>query len=693
MKGSLAARHGRGCGWTGVSRCLSARRGHTLTTKTRTTTRRPSRAPHTTTLLNAWYSTHRGCSSRILVNAERITARYDHHDNLLLKRYPRKQASNLGCSRGFHASSFSFNDNDNNEQVVSGVSNSVDAQGSSDQLRLPLVCSSRSLGLLASFVQTQVEALQALPELETVLSSWRASSNSSNHGALTPPNLNESSLKSSHLTLLERSGEIMGQYQAHSPPHLAVLALRAEYHQQRGEYQAAITLLDRIWQALEDESSSSQSSPDDSHSLSYYRQRLDVQLARAKVFWFQGEWESVLQVCDSILNPNSTGSSSLTQLQLPAHPQELEQYFPLHYASARNGQSLARLVSASTLDDAFTLRDPPRMVLRFLEQEMSYSGSGGMLVSRTKSGNPRIPPVALALAQLNYGCAHVIWSDLVATLNQVHAPMNEAMRAWGHGVGFLQQIKKQEQQHHRKSNAEEPFSVSTLSLTVEACLYINLAWGTLRMAADRKHHELSSLGDDDDEEEKAALEKDVNEAMELAGKALDACDSLQGSMDVGGPVVARVLSLLASCFHLAGKAVTAEGLLQSAMEQTKPDTAGGVSYKNPQQVVDRYMVLETYRQLLQDWERRESEATQKQEQAQALLHSTLSTSWQPMAHLLAHASSNNNNNDDKKEEDTTPTTTPSLIVLSSLWFWTPSLFEEYNNTIVPPKEEANNTRS
>ena len=63
-------------------------------------------------------------------------------------------------------------------------------------------------------------------------------------------------------------------------------------------------------------------------------------------------------------------------------------WLPLYHVSARNGQALSLLLMAETLDEAFTLRDPARMVVTFIEQWQQH-----------------LPGLALTMAHLIFGAA------------------------------------------------------------------------------------------------------------------------------------------------------------------------------------------------------------------------------------------------------------------------------------------------
>ena len=92
---------------------------------------------------------------------------------------------------------------------------------------------------------------------------------------------------------------------------------------------------------------------------------------------------------------------------------------------------------------------------------------------------------------------------------------------------------------------------------------------------------------------------------------------------------------MALCYHQTSQAVTAEGLLQSAVD--------GPSI-SPLEKIDLREAYSAYAALLHDWDRRERDAAQLEQQA-ADTDAQLPVSWQGKSSIH-----------------------------STLWFWTPSLF-------------------
>lgn len=343
---------------------------------------------------------------------------------------------------------------------------------------------------------------------------------------------------------LQRSVEVFASFSTGGNEHKAALALLAEFQSRRGLADPALTTLNDLQPLLE---------ADD-------RSFLDVAISRVKILWLQGQFVEAKSECESLLKERN-----------------LER-FPLHEACFRSGQALAQLCLAESLDDAFALRDPARMVVKAIEPYQSA-------------------PLPLAVAEMNYGTAEAIYSHIVGKENQVEVPLDNAMRAWRRG---LTTIKR-----HRKDNL--------LASHIGARLEAQMAWGLLKMTEHRNH---------------------VEQALDHAGKSLKFYDRwLTDDPEKEG--LERTLALLARCYHKSSQAVTAEGLLQSAL-----DRKGG----GPQYFLERHHIQTAYASLCRDWEKREPDADRLDNDARTTM-SSLPPAWQGKIQPFAH-----------------------------LWFWTPNLF-------------------
>lgn len=256
---------------------------------------------------------------------------------------------------------------------------------------------------------------------------------------------------------------------------------------------------------------------------------------------------------------------------------------PLHYASARMGQAITRLCLAEKLDDVFSVRDPFNMTVQFLKDYPAATAG------RTA-------------AQLNLGVAEAVYAQIVGDAHdEAEVPLDGAMRAWKQGLSMQQRAKAPDSEHAR-----------VVAEMLQVRLQSNLAWGLLRMPRERDN---------------------VKRASELVGKALEMNDKLPPG--TAQEALTRTLTLVATCYHQAAQAVTAEGLLHSAMD--------GPVVSPPEKLDLREAYLANAK-LYSEWDRRERDAERLKEKATDM-DSQLPGKWKGKSGIH-----------------------------SSLWFWTPGLF-------------------
>lgn len=245
--------------------------------------------------------------------------------------------------------------------------------------------------------------------------------------------------------------------------------------------------------------------------------------------------------------------------------------------AVRTGQAVSRLLLVSTLDDVFSVRDPFRMVVKQLERTDATS-------------------TALAAAHLNMGVAEAVYAETVSKHNNVDVPLDGAMRCWKQGLTTLKLDSR----------------VSSLRSTLRARLSTNMAWGMLQMTRERDY---------------------IQRASEFASDALAVYDNMKGDTS-NKEGLCRTLSLLASCYHTSGGAVTAQGLFQSAIDRPT---------SSPLQTIERHDAFVGYAYLCRGWEKRECDADKLQQKADDLIAS-LPEGWRGKS-----------------------------AIHGSIWFWTPAI--------------------
>jgi hypothetical protein len=369
-----------------------------------------------------------------------------------------------------------------------------------------------------------LQSLQQLPELQASVAQFGNLRKSDSDGAIV-----------SLMSALERSIHIFASIQSGSNEHVACLALLAEMQSQCNMNTACFETLRTVSELCNDGNNTAISD--------------SLRLAMAKAQWLNGDHASSMAICSSILEQESVSLST--------------------EAAARTGQALSRLLLVSSLDDAFSVRDPFRGVIKLLERNAVSSNS-----------------TIKAAAHLNMGIAEAVYAENVAKFNDVEVPLDGAMRAWRAGLTELKQ---------RDNRATTP---SPLRTFLQARLQASMAWGMLQMTRERDF---------------------VPRACTLASESLATLDSLTGLENHRKEGLCRTLGILATCYHQSGSAVTAQGLFQSAIDHDPLVHATLVS-------LERRDALMGYSKLCHEWDKRESEAVQLKEQADLLNHA-LPVGW------------------------------------------------------------------
>lgn len=267
-------------------------------------------------------------------------------------------------------------------------------------------------------------------------------------------------------------------------------------------------------------------------------------LAHAKLLWLNGDFAQAQTLCDSLLPGEEL---SLAMISASLSSTEL---------SARMGQALSRLLLVRTLDDVYSVRDPFRMIVKLLQRSSPVS-------------------LASAAAYLNSGVAESIYVQVIQKEHNLESvPWDAAMRNWNEGLTILSQCPKS-------------VRGTQTAMALEARLYANLAWGALQMNGDTE------------------LIKRASEFARDSMKIYDDAKNKHGWV-LGG--WSRTLSLVAQCYHKSGSAVTAQGLLQTAIdEQASRSTLEMLNHRD---------AILGFSHLCEDWEKRQSEADQLKEKAE-----------------------------------------------------------------------------
>jgi tetratricopeptide (TPR) repeat protein len=316
---------------------------------------------------------------------------------------------------------------------------------------------------------------------------------------------------------LMRAVDVFGRLNRGGAEHLFCLAMLAEISGVAGSIEAEEALDNML-----DELSLDSGTGGDARSA--------VLVAKAKSLYYRGEFELSRTICNDILedDPNS-------------HP------FGTVMA-ARTIFGAARLQTMETIDDAFSVRDPFRMVVKHVE--------------RNQPSNK----LALAVANFNMGTAEAVYAATVSKFNNVSVPLDSALKWWKQSSTIV---------------ANRNFS----SL-MKARSHTNIGWSLMEMASETGNMDF------------------LKQSSENAKTALGCYQ--ESSIKDG---LARTLCLLGILAHKSGQAVTAEGLFASALSYEKETVVGKLTYVES---------LNTYANLLDDWDKREDEAESMREKAKAV---------------------------------------------------------------------------
>ena len=246
--------------------------------------------------------------------------------------------------------------------------------------------------------------------------------------------------------------------------------------------------------------------------------------------------------------------------------------FPL-LISARTGQAVNRLLLVTCIDDVFSVRDPFRMAVKAIE-----------------SARGAASPNMLAMAHLNMGVAEAAYVQVISNERGETVPYDAAMRAWKQGLTILKRAA---------GGGSDPWKRA-----LQARLHTNMAWGLLQMKSEPNH---------------------VERASEFARDALKVYDEQPTNNDEEALYkegLGRTLTLAATCYHQASNAVTAEGLLQSAIDEIY-----ALSSSSPLDQVALREAYRAYAALCRDWDKRNRDAEKMNDQAEAVQDS-LPIIWQ-----------------------------------------------------------------
>ena len=463
---------------------------------------------------------------------------------------------------------------------TSGTEDGAPTRQSSYQVLLQhLTHSTRSLGvwegidsLHTTTATTSLwESIHELPEIKAVSSALQQILE-------IDPSLSSSTLiihrqYQTAITALERAIQIFGSYRPGGKEQMASYALLVEFQNRSNQYDACRATLNELLAVYK-------SNNDESEAV--YMNDI-VQIATAKVLWYQGHHAAAKEICDALVEENRPVS-----------------------VVARTGQAMTRLLLVTTLDDVFSVRDPFRMSIRRLEQMVHPSAT------------------VLAAAYLNMGIAEMVWAETVSKFNDVDAPLDAAMRNWKQGITILTRGELAGSNIYnatklRKGQTKD----SPLRSMLHARLLCNMAYGMLHM----NHHADYVSQALEYASESLAIYDAMNKHNNDTNKASDESGEASGRINYDKEGLGRALSVAGTCFHLNGTAVPAQGLFQSSLDKISVNFSTLSTRATPLQLVEQSDTYERYSDLCLDWEEREGDAKQLREKANDIHAKLLPDGW------------------------------------------------------------------
>eukprot|EP00536_Pseudo-nitzschia_multiseries_P018053 jgi/Psemu1/227639/e_gw1.2093.1.1 len=479
-----------------------------------------------------------------------------------------------------------------------------------------------SLGLEHGLIRPVAASIRQLPEVDAAMSMSISMSSMSSSMSPTISSTSTSTSTSSSCSQLiddlKRASDVFASFQKDGREHLAVQALLAECQQRLGLYDDAVRSIEELRNSLNATANTNANANANEDT---------VVLALAKVHWTRGDFGASQELCEGIISKydehhltneslHTTTTTTTTTKTNDHHHQHLQM------ASALSGKALSKLASMKSMDDAYSVRDFFRVAVKFLERQQQHPP-----VPPSSQNNNNTLPQAVALS--NAGVAEIVYNLFLRDTNNVSVPMNPALKYLFRGL--------QKTNTNGNGNGSSNVAAATNSAIIEASIQANLAWGILNNY------------EDDDRPDR------LTKASEYAKKALafyDADSVIGTTTNNNNEGLSWVLSVVASCYHQAGGAVTAEGLFQSAIsnnnhKSNSKNSNNGPPFADPLtrlQLRDAYL---EYARLCTQWEKRETDAQNLRDEAEAV-ESSLPPAWRGK----------------------------SSGIHGSLWFWTPGEFLE-----------------
>ena len=407
-----------------------------------------------------------------------------------------------------------------------------------------------------------------------------------------------SQFNDSTLDGLNRAAQVFQQFNPNGDEYKAVKFLQARGYMQLFSYQKATEVIDSL----------------ENIALKLTREeKFHVNLAKGKLLWEQGSWEEATAVANDLCDDAP----------------QMQQNISLRQGTALNCLALCRLAAirlkdadmvqfnkeqalvqqpvASQLREAEDVQDLLKMASKILFKGYT-DGKEGEGSPENKSNHCRLG-LYCAASYCNQGVAELTTTLVKSMCTNRPVPIESAMNAWRNALNVINEL---ERDGLNLSAEEKIFFKST-----KARIYCNMAWAILFTSS------YIDVTTDKGSKSAAVKEDSLKLASEYAGLALSINDDI-GNADES---LGRILCLVATCYARAGSAVTAEGLLKSAIDVLKASP-------NPLKTIDARSACVYYSKLCKNWEKREADAIAYEELALEM-NDTLIEPWMGASSLYS----------------------------------------------------------
>lgn len=497
---------------------------------------------------------------------------------------------------------------------------------------------SDSLNLIHLIPKQTLETIQTLPEVQQLLSIIHDQKTTTIHGMTTTNTILES---------IDRAIQIFQHVGIEE--HKAMLVLKAMYLSQICHYQKCCHVLLTILNTYYSH---------ENKDITTNQEKICILSSLVKMFWYNGSFTSGLEYAN-ILDKMIKSSSSSTTDSLVSTSQEHNKIFET--GCTMNAIALCKLLSTQTIKDVDILQlttkikqhDKKEFQEEYIHIQSMLEKASQMLENAylelqqehdNNNDNNDDLQIQLALSCASSYCNQGIVSLLLNMMN--NKPNDSALNNWKHGLYILKELEQNQNIVMESSSSPNGHYVYLCKL-IQARIYCNMTWSILFQPL--YHHGIDNNNNNGKLQKPSPLkEEELKMASEYASLALKEHDDLiqllsnqQNNNNQSNSnnqdlqvLMGRTLGLVASCYARAGSAVTAEGLLQSAMDTYKHPSLKDRKL-NPLVQIDSRSASLYYSSLCRNWEKRDSDAKLYEQSALLINDGIICDNWRDISAIYS----------------------------------------------------------